>query len=752
MSFLRSNHKMQWICGLCIILVIVSCKLTDAIRYKVGSVFGGEEEATEIAQQEVPAEPLADFPIDDLLEVKPPEASTASNQPAWKPQLSDPILTKTLSPEMPEMIEVDASNRLFFPPGAFTVPPPELVVSYVTDETIPFPMPGYEILGAIDVSLGDLHQLLTPVQVTMAYDPAKLNPELPAAAQLGAVLYDAYTGKWIVIPSEIDEENHLVNFMTDHLSLLALYLHRDQTNYCMTNHFIISYNIDSVRQATDLMTYTPLLGICETSPIFIVAVADSLELAHQGYVDAGFKLPDTRISVNVADLSQFPDIMGPSSQFDTLTGELIIDTLTWGDIDDLHQDCAHELFHYWQYNNLGIYKYLSNPWWMDATADYAADQVAYASSIIGTTNSMGEDIKGNYLEQSINSEDKSHAYATSHFVDYLMTQSGGYASFMDLWIATTKTNSSIDDLNTSIKENLYSTFDAVYRDFANYMLFDDNSMLPIDEPVWTSIAVNDKLIYKADMGEQSTTASVEPYASILWGIRIETDHFMTIKWTNVNPGAIYIFYDNNADSRMGTRFWKQLYPQKQSIFPMDTETTAYILLINPTDTQLSFDITFGLSPVDVYSLGVRFNDPESECAQKASWGTPRSFMDVSSGSVTIHYDSKTDDYYWYDEAEHTIVASGMGSAGSDQISGTLNSTDTIRLGVDANDQPVTGTIKTSADFVLTANPDLPFTWDGTATGSSDINLPATKLQGAYSCTATVKEISISPAYYFPLTR
>lgn len=752
MELLHSNRKLKILCVLCIIMLLTGCKLLDSIRYKVGSVFGGEEQNEEVAQQEVPAEPLADFPIDDILEVKPPEASTASGQPAWTPQLSDPILTKTLSPEMPEMIEVDASNRLFFPPGAFSAPPPELAVSYVTDESIPFPMPGYEILGAIDVSMGDMHQLVEPLQVTMAYDPAKLNPDLPAAAQLGAVLFDAYTGKWIVIPSKIDEESHVVNFMTDHLSVLALYLHTDQTNYCETSHFIISYNRDSINQAAGLMTYTPILNLCENSPIFINAVADSLELAHQGYVSAGFELPDTRIPVNVADLSQFPDIMGPSSQFDTLTGELIIDTLTWGYPDDLHQDCAHELFHYWQYNNLGIYKYLANQWWMDATADYAADQVAYGSSNIGSTNSMGEDIKGNYLEQSLNSENKSHAYATSHFVEYLMTQSGGYATFMDLWLATTKTNSSIDDLNTSIKENLYSTFDAVYRDFANYMLFDDNSMLPIDEPVWTSSAVNDKLIYKAEMGEKNASASVEPYASILWGIRIETDHFMTIKWTDVNPGAIYIFYDNNADSRMGIRFWKQLYPQKQSIFPMDTETTAYILMINPTNTPLSFDITFGMSPVDVYALDVNFNDSGSECAQKASWGTPRAYLDVTSGGVTIHYDSKADDYYWYDEAEHTIVAAGMGSTASGQMNGTMNSTDTIRLGVDANDLPVTGTIQTSANFVLTADPDIPFQWNGTATGSSDINLPATKLQPAYSCTATVKEVSISPAYYFPITR
>ena len=751
MDLLRSNYKMKILCGVCIILLLTSCKLLDAIRYKVGSVFGGEEE-TEIAQQEVPVEPLADFPIDDLLEVRPPETPAQSNQPAWVPQLSGPILNKTLTPGMPEMIEVDASNRLFIPPGAFTAPPPELVISYVTDENIPFALPGFEIMGALDISMGNLHQLAQPIQVTMTYDPAKLSPDLPAAAQIGAALYDSYTGKWVVIPSEIDEVNHLVYFLTDHLSVLALYLHTDQTHYCETTHFLIYYNKDSINAATGNMTYEPILNDCASSPLYINAVADSLELALQGYFGGGFEFPEKQILVNVADLNSLPGFLEAAPQYDTLTGELIIDTLAWGDLPELRQDCAHELFHYWQYANLGLTKYLSNEWWMDATADYAADQVAYGSSSIGATNRMGGEIKANYLEGSLDSTVNNHQYATSHFVDYLVNQSGGYASFHDLWLATTKTTSSITDVNNSIKENLYSTFSEVYRDFANYMLFDANSQMPVTEPVWDSTAVNDKLVYKIEMGEKSATATVQPYASILWGIRMETDRFMTIEWTDVNPGAIYVFYDDAGDMRTGSRFWKQLYPQKKSIFPMTAETTAYILFINPTEDALSFDITFGLSPVDTYAVSVIFNDSESECAQYASWGTARAFMDVSTEGVTIHYDSKTDDFYWNEEAEHTIVASGMGNAGSGQINATMSSTDNIRLGIDTNYQPVIGTIKTSVNFILTASPDYPFVWDSTATGSSEINLPATKLQDAYSCTATVKSVSVSSSYYFPIAR
>lgn len=759
MKPLSMNWKTRVLCGFCVVLLLSSCKLIDSVREKANSVFNRGSDAVEGTQAVADENPVADDSLDTQNaeggSEETEEESTQPRPPAWEPPL-EPILTQSLTLGQPQEIVVEGGMTLSFPAGAFTETPPDLIVSNVTGE-IPTPFEFFDIVEAYDVSLGELHTLAEPLTVTLSYGAAPLNADLSAESQLGVLLYDKLTDSWVVLDSVIDEANQTLTFQTDHLSVVGVFLRTDTDSSCQTTHFKINYNRAKLTVATLGMVYTSTMNSCSAAndPIFIQAVADYLEIAYQNYSFSGFQFPQTQglINVDVADLSG-SNLWASDSQFDTLTGDLIIGTNSMNSPDNLRQDCAHELFHYWQYHNIGISKYLQNQYWMEATADYAADKVAYASSSYVRTNSMGQSIKSRFLQDSITSTENLHAYSLSHFVDYLINKSGGYSTLADLWSETTRTYSAVENLKLSVKTRLYSVYPDVYRDFANYMLFDSTSPLPLGVTVWKSKAVNneDKVVYTIDMGEKNAQIDVKPYASGLFGLRVTESQFMTLEWTNPSDGVIYVFFDEDQDQRTGNRAYYQLFANQKAVFPMKPESTVYVLMINPNSEPLQFDLTYGYSDTQMYTLGLQYGGDDS-CVQNSAWGTPRMFMDIKNNVVSIHYSSEKNDYYWNSESEHTMTATGDGLVNEGTLTASLQTQDTIaNYGLNSANQPLSGSVSANAKLELTPRDEFRFYWDGTATGSSSVDLPASPSRPAYACTGSVTGVSVYPAYYFPLAR
>ena len=759
MKPISSNRKFQVWWGIFMIVAMLGCNLSSAGTPKPNAAPGGKDAPVEQASGNQPAGGTGN---DNKLEMRPTDAPAAPSAPAWQPQLSAPVLTKPLTAGQAQTVDVEGKMTLNFPAGAFTETPPQLVVSPVTGD-IPVPLPGDVALQAYEVSLGDLHNLAEPLQVSMRYDPAKLKPDIPADAQLGAALWDKASGKWFGLSTTIDETAHTVNFETDHLSLLAVYLETELNDYCKTTHFYIAYDKANIATGAGAMNYTSkgttcstLSGGKSTPPDFVAAVADNMEAAYQGYNASNISIapPQGGSIVVLAAYIQGNLLWGSESQYDTPTGRLIISTDSWPNANELRQDCAHELFHLWQYKHTGLGQYIRNEAWMDATADYAADKVAYTGTSFGPTNSMGKDIRGKFLEGSLTSTTDFHAYSSAHFVDFLVNQSGYFPTLLDLWNAsmTSILSSPLENLKTWLKTNMNTDFADTYTDFANYMLFDPASKLPIKSPVWDSNAKNDSMNYAENMGEVPATAEVARYASILWGLRVDKARFMSITWTNPNDGQVRVSIDENGDERGGSRAMYHLYGHEPSMFLMRPETTVYILMVNPTPDSLEFDLKINGSQAEAYSVGIEYDKTDATCRENAAWGTPTSVMEVAKDNkVTIHYDSSTDDYYWSEHAEHTMKAAGAGKLTGDKLEAGFQSTDVIKLGADAKGTPVTGTVNLDVSFVVTRRPDNPFYWDAVSVkGTANVDLPATANKPAYSCSAAVKSVFIQPALVFPL--
>jgi hypothetical protein len=682
-----------------------------------------------------------------------PDPAPQPTTPPWQPQLTQVLLTQRLTPGQANTIEVQGLVKLELPADVYEGSLPDLVISQVTPDAT-LPIPGLRLLQAYDVSLGEVHELAAPVQVTLTYDPAVLKPGLPAPAQLRAGLYDTVHQRWLFLPTQIDETAHTITFSTQHFSTIALWFYENSDTVCETTHLKIYYDKTSIANATPLTKFVPGLYACSTSghPDFISQIADYLENAYNGYVQEGFTFPAGKVEVIAAHVPADSYVWGDEPQFDTLTGDLFLTTRSWNNLDDLRQDCAHELFHYVQYYTSKLF-YLNNQWWMDATADYAADKVAWVGSSYAPTNQMGVDIRSHYLAVSLEATKDLHAYSSAHFVDYLVSQSYAYSSFYDLYDSTDNLSTAIQGLQEGLTFRLGQSLGEVYSEFASYMLFEPSSKLPLKEGViWGTGALKYLTEYPKGTGEVNLSATVQPYASQLWGIRLkDMPSFMSLEWLNENDGLVKVFIVSEGSERPGSLFGNRLYPNLPAILPVMLDQIVYVLMVNPTDDDLTFDMRLNVAVVETYTLNLFYDKANgAECADNSAWGTPLFRMAVKDGDVSIAYDSAVDDDWWTLLAEHTMVGAGAGKLADNQIDASLESNDTVRMGsLDASGNPVFGTITVRATLKLTANPENRFFWNGTAEGSAAVNLPANGEFKGFSCVGKVNGVSVYPYFYFP---
>ncbi len=659
--------------------------------------------------------------------------------PVWLPKVEASV-EYSLAGGQENLLQVAEGVQISVPPGVVDGTLPALVVANVSN---PAPFDGFETLDLYQVTLGEYHRLAQPLKVAFQYDPALLNPEIPAESQLTGALFDEETRRWTLLPVAVDEAAHTAAFQTDHLSLLGLFYMFKYIHGCPSEHFDIWYDEEEVLKITGNMQSFDDSQFCSGHANYIRAAAAYLEQAYTAYSQAGFKLPAGKISVVVASLPNWSD----DPQYDTLTGRILLPTDDWNDLDALRHAAAHELFHVVQYQEMPLEKYLLDAWWMEATADYAADKVAWENSAWNRTNKMGQGIKQDYLRHDIEESGK-HAYANAFFVDYLLNQAYAFPSFRDLWVSTNTKNLTIVELENQIQANLGQTWGEMYKGFAGYMIFEPESPLPIGSAVWEN-ATSDRAVISTDA---EINATIIQHASALFGIKTDAARFYSVEWLNANEGQVYVAY-SLGDERSGAPYMQRLYPNQKSLMPLRPEDAAYVLLINPTGSgDLDFKIEITESKESLYTLNLFFDTAgDGECASYSSWGTALYWMRITENQVTIAYDSAKDDPWWYGPtSEHTIYASGSGTVENGIINASFESNDQVQTGTDDNGNPIVGHIAVQGSFTLSPNPDLPFYWNtDTVKGTSSVNLPPKYDFAGYQCSGVLKSLSAAPAQDFP---
>lgn len=400
----------------------------------------------------------------------------------------------------------------------------------------------YGIPTVYDISIEGMEQLPQNIEIAMKYNPSWFEDGASVADYLEPRRWDEQHQVWVDLYYRVDEDTHTVHFLTDHLSSFTYFLTGFKwiglaetaaivggTAYALEwlandvyispeNNFRILYSQKGVSEIfpeddwIKAMAGGSLTRISRHSPrapMMLHTVGSVLEDSLKAYLDAGFEDPTRnrfassiytrRVKVKVDSYWNFYGAGEFSynafwDQINLPTEIVKIEVFDPAKDDPsaykkaeayLTQVLAHELFHaiqlpyYGSYTDLGKGRHL---WWMEASAEYAANDIAWKRT--GTV--LNERIGNKFFEYPLNSTGKKAAtcssgstldyeYLSAVFIRYL-TQQAGY-DFKELvkFVAATGWDvEPVSAIGEFARTKSGVNFALLYRDFVVWMLEEGN--------------------------------------------------------------------------------------------------------------------------------------------------------------------------------------------------------------------------------------------------------------------------------------
>jgi hypothetical protein len=371
--------------------------------------------------------------------------------------------------------------------------------------------------GGKSITAGDAFLVETSPE-TSFQTPAtlELTPDPNAVAAAGnqpplVAYFDAQQKTWQFVPSSFDRSRGVVSLRTTHCSLWRLYYLARGYAFRETTHFDIVSDPH----------HTPILGKHQVeSGEFVQRLASYLEEAYRKYDAAGFKLPSGKIWV-------FVDASVLESQRGTLTGHLSFAT-TYDNVDQLRYEAAHELFHSVQNQYFNMYSMAARRFWIEATASYAGDQVAW-----GGIGHLTDGLRPTYLLQPISTTDDRHEYATASFIAYLVRKGVGFRGQWDAVVGRSSAGSTAGaiasgslatvvtgPLESYVSQSTQVQMPSHFLGFSAYLLLDERSPLMRDDP--RTLATS-RATLPADKASTTGTLSVAPgYTAKMWAVTVQS--------------------------------------------------------------------------------------------------------------------------------------------------------------------------------------------------------------------------------------
>lgn len=401
-------------------------------------------------------------------------------------------------------------------PGGLLKAPAKVTIASVELEPAP-ESPALEKLCCWDVSVGDLHELDRPVTIELAVDPARLPRGARPEDALASGYWDPAAGAWVSSPLRYDAARGRVVIEARHLSLRSVWAVGSGYQTSLSTHFRIVYNPaagypmlnkDRARELKDLAL------------AFVLETRSCLESAWDAYAAAGFRMPGSRLDVYV-------DKWGAdkTAEWGAFLGDIDI-PVTYDDLRDLRHDSAHELFHAVQNEYFSVPSMATRMWWVESTADFAADRIAWGSA--GGTGKMGENIKPAYCSRSFSFSGAAagdphyrHEYHTAHWLGFLAGRDA--AGFKAMWDAVCSEKlplATVKPLEDYALRSSRSLMSARYREFAAWLLLDAASPLPRDARPFSGSTLGPGALPAGKASVDNEIALEPDYTAVLWGVRV----------------------------------------------------------------------------------------------------------------------------------------------------------------------------------------------------------------------------------------
>ncbi len=578
------------------------------------------------------------------------ETGSATDQGAAASKArSEPLLTQELAPSAAEQTIAIGQQLSLTLPGGALAEAATLSVSQIS-RGAPAPPTSREALAVYEIGLGGQAEFDQALTLELAYDPDDLDPDAPADAQLTVAYYDEERGAWVTVPALVDEARHRLVVHTDHLSVWAYFrwMRGYETLYC-GDHFVLAYDKEAVTTGSSASYAGPYAQpALALRPAIISDVCNFLNTSYAAYKQAGFAMPEGRIKVVIGEFAD------PYTE--AFTGVIHITLESWYDVNLLRQQAAHELFHVVQMHQLGTRTMDRRLWWMEATAEYASSEVAWAA--IGGTGTMGGDIRPKYLELPIVSREDYHDYATAHFLAFLHTQIPTM-TFKELWDAAAGGDNTLELLDPVVTAKSGAPLGLWYVRFAQHYVFDAISPMPSVASLSGEVA--DKLSrFLVEKTEETHTLSVDYYASKIWAIENQKERDVTVERLGGEGGWVFATVVRGDD---------KLSPIVAG--PLAVEVGKPIslhlasgdrLFIQATNASGRSGIAFNLRvaetaiPSGMYTMYLKFDDG---CDAHFSGGY-NSWARLNRFPVKIEGNQATVDYDKFTNGKH-LVATGSGS-------------------------------------------------------------------------------------------
>jgi hypothetical protein len=369
-----------------------------------------------------------------------------------------------------------------------------------------------EIIASYEVSIGTQHNFTPPLTIDIPYDVTKLPNDLviPHRVLLSPAYFDTTQKEWVEMAYKVDPARGIVTVTTDHLCSLAvrtmlgamgcpapaiagtLRITGDGDNRLVWENqgrFHFFFNTAETNDNTGAKgiwyhTDDSINPAIADLPVFVKDAIPYFQHAAVAY--AKFRQPEHQ-RVVISDVT--------SSSRSKITGDI---SLRFSSSPvALKMDSAHEYFHSVQNKYFNIMGMSARKWWIEATADYAADVVAWG----GIQQMGGEVVSPRYMEKALtyaapllsvrdvlkaatdalvrenllrDDPHSYHEYTTAHFISFLVARRG--VAFLDLWegVAAQSTDARTA-LDATLRALTGRGLGAHYRDFARFWAFDATS-------------------------------------------------------------------------------------------------------------------------------------------------------------------------------------------------------------------------------------------------------------------------------------
>lgn len=557
------------------------------------------------------------------------------------------LFSKLLSPSTsPQTVSYGKKISLTIPGGGLSAPS---LVKIITAPSLPQPaMAASRVLTAYEVKVqaqetapsdagttpedpphkGPSMDSVEPISeytLQLEYDPALIPPGTPPRKFISIGQWNPKEQAWKQLPTEVDPLAHLASAPVKGSGVFAMLMYLKGCSIYELGPFRFIYDAKELNDLPKQGWYTkPKNSSYPSIPDFAEDVMAFMMHAYKSYKDAGFTLTGPVI-VYIGDLYAGPMLINNYPFRFKYTGHIFIGTAA-ANPDDLRQQTAHELFHAIQAESYGyldsLYSLTWRLWWVESTADYAAQEVAWK----GAFKKMGNRITKKYLEASITDTSTAHdkGYDTAHFIKSLVQ---GGADFKKMWDYVA--NPSWWDIGTVISplDEYLRTVHGIdhglpyaYQHFANDFIFNPSSAMPaIQSSLSTEVASVRKTLNTTEDEVTLTLNMAATYTAKLGAVQVwvpegKTSRNLQVEVDGKLPSKVQVdVYALPDDRRDQARALGRLSQGMTSVAVTGLENEKlYFLAVNVGSGQAGVTIKVRDTDPIIKSITPRAGRPGSE--------------------------------------------------------------------------------------------------------------------------------------------